>query len=148
MTTAFSGTTTERNTIISSRNDTSSTPPKKSGSRSATPRVVSTLAATIPPTCDGQSGAVVAAGMASSRSASTRSSVAASWGEVVGDQGQHRGVAGVVEDGRGDVRHAVDLDSGVSPTASAEARRSPVPPWTVSTIGAEKPGPKPSASRS
>ena len=57
MTTALSGTTTERNTIISSRNDTSRTPPKKSGSRSATPRVVSRLAATIPPTCDGEAGA-------------------------------------------------------------------------------------------
>ena len=50
MTTALSGTRTERNTIISSRNDTSSTPPKKNGNRSAVPRVESRFAATMPPT--------------------------------------------------------------------------------------------------
>ena len=64
MTTALSGTTTERNTIISSRNDTSSTPPKKSGSRSATPRVMSRFAATIPPTSTVRPVPAVAAGMA------------------------------------------------------------------------------------
>ncbi len=64
MITAFSGTTTERNTIISSTNETSSTPPKKSGSRSATPRVVSRLAATIPPTATVRPVSAVASGMA------------------------------------------------------------------------------------
>ena len=76
MTTALSGTTTERNTIINSRNDTSSTPPKKSGSRSATPRVMSRFAAAIPPTSTLRPVPAMASGTAVSRSVSTRSSVA------------------------------------------------------------------------
>ena len=64
MTTAFSGTRTERNTIISSTNDMRSTPPKKSGSLEATPLVVSTLAATSPPTSTVRSVPTMAAGIA------------------------------------------------------------------------------------
>jgi hypothetical protein len=64
MITALRGTTTERNTIISSTNETSSTPPKKRGSRSATPRVMSRFEATVPPTATVRPVSDVASGMA------------------------------------------------------------------------------------
>ena len=110
MTTALSGTTTERNTIISSRNETRSTPPMKSGSRSATPRVMSTFDRGRPADVDGEVGAGDGCrDGASSRSVSTRSSVASSWGEVVAISREHGGVAGVVDRGRRDRGDAVDL---------------------------------------
>ena len=149
MSTAFSGTRTERNTIISSRKDISSTPPKKSGSRSAVPRVESTLAATMPPTWTVRPVPAVAAGIASSRRRSTRSSVAASWGDVVGVSGEHRGVARPRSRSRGRRGPRRPTSAQRRPrAASAAPWRSPDAPWTVSTIGAEKPGPNPSASRS
>ena len=51
---------------------------------------------------------------------STRSSVAASWGDVVGTSGQYRGVARVVDDGRGDVGDAADLGE-LRPRAASAA---------------------------
>ena len=148
MITALSGTTRERNTIISSTNETSSTPPKKSGSRSATPRVLSRLAATIPPTATVRSVPAMASGIAVSRSVSTRSSVASSWGEVVGTT-----VSTAVSPASlrtGAVTRATPSTAPSSvPTAWLEASSSrPEAPWTVTIIGAAKPGPKPSASRS
>ena len=60
-----------------------------------------------------------------------------------------RGVARGVDDERGDEGHAVDLgELGRRPRPPRRAARVPDAPWTVSTIGAEKPGPNPSASRS
>ena len=78
MTTAFTGTRTERKTIMSSTNEVRRTPPKKSHSLDATPAVVSTLAGTTPPTPTVRAVPTVTAGMASSRSRCTRSCVAAS----------------------------------------------------------------------
>ena len=95
-----------------------------------------------------RSVSAVAAGIASSRSRSTRSSVAASWGDVVGVHGEHRGVPALVDDGRSDVGDAVDLGELRPRAASAAPWRSPAAPCTVSTIGAENPGPNPSARRS
>ena len=78
MTTAFSGTRTERKTIIRSRKDMSSTPPKNSGNLDATPSVVSTFAGTTPPRSTVRPVSMVAAGMASSRSNPTRFCVSTS----------------------------------------------------------------------
>ena len=117
MTTALSGTTTERNTIISSRNDTSSTPPKKSGSRSATPRVMSRLAATIPPTSTLRPVPAIAAGTA----VVTQGVDQVCGGLVLrgcgGDHPQDGGVAGLVHDGRL-TRATPSTRPSSSPTAS------------------------------
>ena len=124
MTTALSGTTTERNTIISSRNETSSTPPKKSGSRSATPRVMSRFAAAIPPTSTVRSVPAVAC-----RDGRVAQRVDQVLGGLVlgrggGDQREHGGVAGLVDDGRGDAGHAVDLGAAPCPPRRSAASSS------------------------
>ena len=75
--------------------------------------------------------------------------MASSCGEVVATSVQHGGVAGLVDDGRRDEGHAVDARELVAHrVGGAEQASPPELPWTVSTIGAEKPGPNPSASRS
>ena len=78
MMTALSGTSTERNTIISSRNDSESTATKKIGIRFARYELKSMLAATAPDTLTTTPVPSVAAGITSSRSELTRLAVASS----------------------------------------------------------------------
>ena len=59
MITAFSGTSSERNTTISSRNDSASTAPKKYGKRDARYAEKSTFTATAPGDRDIDTGAVL-----------------------------------------------------------------------------------------
>ena len=136
ITTALSGTTTERNTVISSRNETSSTPPKNNGQPVRDPTGDVEVRGGHAPTSTVRSVPAVAAGTASSRSASTTSSVAASWGEV--DQPEQGGVAALVDDGGADESHALDLSSCPPPRRRRPAGRRPMRP------GREQPAaPKP-----
>ena len=80
MTTAFSGTRTERNTASSSRKLSSSTAPMNTGRREDISSAKSTLPAVGPPTW----ASAPLAGIRSSRTWRTRSSVRASCGLVVG----------------------------------------------------------------
>ena len=84
MTTALSGTRSERKTTIRSRNDNASTAPKKTNVRRARKSVKSMLAAAVPVTLTSSAVPAIAAGMTSSRRVLTSSVVAASWGAVVG----------------------------------------------------------------
>jgi len=84
MMTALSGTSTERNTIISRRNDSDSTATKKIGIRFARYELKSMFAATAPDTLTTTSVPSVTDGTTSLRSEFTRSTVASSCGPVVG----------------------------------------------------------------
>ncbi len=85
MITALSGTRSERNTIMRSRNDSASTAAKKANVRRARNSVKSMLAAAVPVTLTSSHVPAVAAGMTSSRNVVTSVLVASSWGAVVGN---------------------------------------------------------------
>src|SRR3954465_7756590 len=80
MITAFSGTSTERNTAINNRKLSTNTAPMKIGNRDDISVEKSTFEAVCPPTC----ASSVVAGSTVSRRRCTRSDVAASCGAVVG----------------------------------------------------------------
>ena len=84
MTTALSGTSSDRNTIISNRNDSVSTAAKNSGMRRARYELKSMLAATDPDTLTVRSLPTRASGITDVRRRSTRSAVSESCGPVVG----------------------------------------------------------------
>ena len=84
-----------------------------------------------------------------SRSVSTRSSVASSWGEVVGTTVSTAvSPASLTTAGATQATPSTSRELGAHGVGSTASSSRPEAPWTVSTIGAEKPGPNPSASRS
>ena len=84
MITAFSGTSSDRNTTIISRKDTSSTARKKYGIRELSRLEKSTVAGTCPVTATSLPSAASPSTSTSSRSRCTSSVVASSCGEVSG----------------------------------------------------------------
>ena len=82
--TAFTGTTSERNTTINSRNDRARTTTIRTGSREAILSAKSLNVAVIPPTRAVTPVPCMASGTIVVRSRLTRSPVAESCGEVVG----------------------------------------------------------------
>ena len=126
MMTALSGTSTERNTIISSRNDSVSTAAKKNGIRSARYELKSMFAATEPDTLTTRSMPSVAAGTMSSRSEVTRSAVASSCGPVVGVSRMiaASAVAGSPVSGIGPTTSATPSVAASEAVNSASTRRS------------------------
>ena len=82
--TAFSGTRTERNTAISSSAESSTTTPMKSGSFSVIASPKSSKIALMPPTWSCAFVCCSIGGITSSRIRSSSSVVASLWGEVVG----------------------------------------------------------------
>lgn len=140
ITAAFSGTTMERNTSISSRNDTTMIAAMNTGSVSASWRVRSSVMAVRPDTAT-LSGTT-------SRMRSRVSEVAASAGAVAGSVG--RTTVSPAAEIWGSPTDAMPgssarrRDSSGMPSASTPGLRRSA---TISS-GALKPGPKPSASRS
>ena len=141
ITAAFSGTTTDRNTIISSRIEAARIAPMNSGRVSVSCLSRSRVSAVAPVTYT-PSGVM-------ERTRSSVCTVAGSDGSVVGSVGST-----TVSPFAADLRLADLRDAGVGGDARRPARGcprlpSPVPCRSATTSsGALKPGPKPSASRS
>ena len=114
MITALSGTSSDRNTTISSRNDSASTAPKKIGIRSPMYGDMSTLAATSPVTSTSAPAASSIGGSTSSRRRLTSVVVASSCGPPTGVTSQRTAVGSSGSLGCGP-EHGVDLGVGLRP---------------------------------
>jgi hypothetical protein len=143
--TAFSGTTTERKTSTSNRNDSASTAVTKAGRRSVVRRPTSARLAAAPPTCALAGPRPIAPGSTPARSRATVSAVARSCGPVVGNT---TSVAiPVARSTRAGATDATPGSAATAPATRSVTRGSPAGS-TATTSGPLVPGPKPSATRS
>ena len=148
MITAFSGTMSERNTIINSRNDTASTAPMNIGSRSLSVWPSSSNAAVAPPTKARTPVPAVAAGSTLVSSRLMRSTVFWSWGDVVG-----KTIIWVTSDpafsGIGPMTWATpSVDRAASASAGSAAAPAASGTLMATNSGPLNPFPNPSDSRS
>ena len=148
---ALTATASERNTDMSRTNDSRTTPPINHGSRLAVCSLSSMKAAVVPPTDASTPVPATAAGMTSSRSVCTRSSVASSCGPVVGTTDMTAASPRSFSTGGTTVATpSVAAASAASrPTASEAVAALPAPARSTATRnGPLAPGPKLSLMRS
>src|SRR5918995_2216254 len=148
MITAFSGTSSDRNTTMSNRNDSDSTAAKNQGSRASRKSEKSRLTATLPVTLTSAPVASSTGGSTSPRSRSTSSVVASSWGELVGTACQITAAGSSGSLGWGsDTDSTPGSAATTSPMASRSAGSVPSGSSAASVSGPLNPGPKPSTNR-